>query len=414
MLEWAPTSQHGPFAEASGLLSQAVQLATVCRSWRRAAADAVSVNHLKPRSNLPPQCLSSLLGSLVAGCNTVKLSLPLLAAPTVPRFLEIAQPPQLLVGDTWPYVSSSPQHNAAVGGALARCTSVRALRCPDQLLPPTWPPGLQDLTTGCLYHPRPDERLRRASSLLHSLQGLPCLARLTLRHFGGLEAVLAQPDCFAGLSALRQLTVHLHCLSDTQPDSLPSLSALASRGVCVGVHLEQLWPASQDSGGPRQALWTALAQCCHLNRLQVRVDTHLGVSASAAEQQLMAAITCSELVLHATMYNSPSHIEALLSIRCEHLYCGLSSVREESLDCSLLTAHPGIYVLDSDTLTRIACWPTTPPAFVEGWAVVLRRRSSDMREDLRRACFVPGPRGRLVWRNSNVSDAMLDRAYKHI
>ena len=286
-----------------------------------------------------------------------------------------------------------------------------SLWCSRWLLPPHWPPKLQELTTGCLHSLGPQERLHRATSLLQSLHGLPCLASLTLGQFGGFQAVLAQPDCFAGLTALRQLNVHLHCLHDSQPSSMPSLSAAALRGVSVGVHLQDLWPQSEEKSTARQALWTALAQCCHLSRLQVHVDTHLGVSVSAAEQQLMAAISCSELVLHALIYNSLSRTEALLSIRCEHLYCGLGSQREESLDYSLLTAHPGIYLLDSDTLTRITYWPTTPPAFAQGWAVVLRQRSSDMREDLPGPCFVPGPQGHLVWRNSHVSDAMLNRAY---
>ena len=107
VLEQAPRSQEGPFGEASELLHVAVQLSTVCRSWRRAAADAVSVTHLRPRSDLPPRYLSPLLGSLVSGCDTVKLCLPLLAAPTVPQFLEIAQPAQLLVGFDRPHAGTS-------------------------------------------------------------------------------------------------------------------------------------------------------------------------------------------------------------------------------------------------------------------------------------------------------------------
>ena len=387
----------------------AVRLASVCRQWRQAAADAISKTHLRPRSDLPPQYLSPLLGQLVAGCNTIELTEPLLAMPNVLRFLEVALPVQLLIGDEWPYAGSA-QHIAAVGAALARCTSVQRLRCPDQLLPPTWPPNLQDLTTGCLYHPYYEERLRRA--LLQSLQGLPCLARLTLRHFGGLEAVLAQPDCFAGLTALRQLIVHLQTLCGMQLLGITSLSAAVSRGIWVGLHLERLWPSSQDMSGPRQALWVALAQGSRLSRLQVNADFRPELClVSAAEQQLLAVISCDELVFQASIASIIStHITAWLAIRSEQLYCRLSTACKGPLDCSLLTMRAGVFILKCSSQTSITGCPVTPPSFLQGWALVLWQPSSAITNDL--PCFVPGPRGRLVWRNSHVSDAALERAFE--
>ena len=410
VLEQAPTSWQGPFREASGLLRLAVQLSTVCRSWRQAAAHAVTVVDVRPNYYMPPQYLSSLLGHLVAGCNAMELSTPLLASSQAPQFLEIAQPGQLLVRDRQHFVGSSHQHNAAVGKALARCSSVRVLTISAQLQPTAWPPNLQSLKTGCLWHLNPAERLYRATSLLQSLQGLSCLAQLTLGHFAGLEAILAEPDCFAGLTALRELTVHLNRLHAAPSFSTTSLSAAASHGVHVGISLELSW--SSDALPTRLALWAGLADCSNLSRLHIRTLAQAPISST--EQQLMAAISCSELVLYATTLTSvmPAQVQALLGIRSELLYCALSTFFQGTLDCSLLAARPGIYVACNVRLTGITGCPAFPPAFAQGWAVVLLQSSDALIQNLPGPCIVPGPQGHLVWRNSHVTDAMLIRAYK--
>ena len=140
----------------------------------------------------PCSYLSPLLGELLQGCKKLHLTQPVLLAPGVPRFLDLAQPSGLSI---WDAESCEEQ----IGRVLARCTSVRVLIYQDKLLPPHLPPNLAEVTVGENY-PVSAAHFWRA---VNSLMRLPTLAKLgiTLQHDAAV--VLGATDCFRCLSTLR-------------------------------------------------------------------------------------------------------------------------------------------------------------------------------------------------------------------
>ena len=394
-------TQQDPFYHSTAALRQSILLAAVSRSWRQAAAQAVAALSLplRVRHNVPASYLSQLLGQLLAGRHSIHLPSPLLAAPPTSSFLNAVSSAALGVG-------TIPAHRLAqVGAVLSSCTSLRTLVWEHSILPPAWPPTLQHLTLHRLSAP--------PNALLQGLQGLSNLETLVLHSFSPSAVALAQPACFAPLQALRQLTVHLRHIPKVQPLDLSALAAAAGRGVSLRVQACFDW---LDDAAPRLRLWKALAQISPVDHLQLGVDSDVTSSAdvSAAERQLLQAISCWQLVTKFwTESCSLQQPLALLSVRAEQLCCELHPYCHGfTIAWSLLAATPGYFVVSSSCGFRVTGCAGGLPAFAQGWALMLKEGPSGVPwlgklEGLPLGQFVPGPRGHRVWRNSAASDLCL-------
>ena len=370
-------------------------LATVCREWRHAAALAVQALELRlqPSSDALPVTLSPLLGELVEGCLSMSLWDDLLVAHTLPSFLERARPAVLTA---LPRKSAS----AAVGAVLAGCTSLRALDMNGGVLR-LWAPNLTSLrlsTSSCTAN-------KEASNLLHSLQALTCLETLHLRNVRVGAVLLDEADLFQPLAALRELHVELPDIPRAKAFGLSSLSAAAQRGVQVLLRVRMC----QDSNHTTlDRFWTALSHCHALSHLRILLlrTFESKQAMPAVEQQLLAALCCTQLVLNIRTGTQPGPLQ-LLSVRCAHLVCSICAREgaDEVLDWSCLAAQPGIYMLSHITVT--GCTGSLP-GFAESWAVVSQDPAAS---GLPVQKFSSGPRGRLVWRNGATSDAALEKAY---
>ena len=386
-------SQQQPFHEASAALRQALRLAAMCRTWRRAAAQAAQSLDLTlhPRHNMPPKHLSPLLAELVAGCQAIRRGDPLLVAPNLLLFLEKARPATL-------HVLAPSSASAMVGSVPAGCTSLRAMTCISGLVLDVWSPNLERLglgLRGCVGLGN--------TSLPSDLRGLQHLAKLELRDCVWL---LGEANCFAELAALHELTVHLQSIplaySDNESVPLAALAAAAARGVQVTLHICFQWHLQrfsrrtvQDLITSRQRLWSALALCPQLWQLQLDIQYHAGgsMAISPAEQQLLAAIVCRELVLNI----APS--EWVSSTAAPLLAAELSYTLDLHVGHSRAVGHAGC----SDW--SIMFWSVT--RLVESLQTLLQAghlRSGTKRTHIR-GCHCTwsalGPvAGRSVWRNS--------------
>ena len=213
-----------PFHQDSPVLRTAITLSATCHLWRQAAAEAVQMQRLllEPHPRLARQSLSPLLASLVVDCPSIKLHIPLLAAPSVQRFLQLANPAVL-------HLYGAPM-DTNVGPVQATCTWIRGLRCEDGLLPSAWPTNLQELTAGLLERESPPGA---GQALLDSLQGLPSLAKLHLRQSGRAAREHTGQVSFQGFSALRELTVDLSFIPQGSCFGLSLLSAAAARDISL-------------------------------------------------------------------------------------------------------------------------------------------------------------------------------------
>ena len=189
-------ASHDPFYSDTAVLRTAVCLASVCQQWRMAAAQAVHTRGLDLwlRYNMPPCYLTPLLGDLVQGCRSIRMSASLLLAPVAPSFLGRVQPAELAVG--W----VAQRKLAAVADILASCMWLRALDCSTLL--PTYPPDLQCLTM-C---PGPHLYTADACSSLHELFSL---TELTLRYWHPSPVALTDAAWFQAFRGLQQLNVDL-------------------------------------------------------------------------------------------------------------------------------------------------------------------------------------------------------------
>ena len=173
----------------------------------------------------------------------------------------------------------------------------------------------------------------------------------------------------------------------------------------------------RDDPGPRERLWTALAQCSVVHRLQLDVENHVDwkEDISLAERQLLASINCGVLILD--LWGECCEMLqplALLTVQAEQVYCKVLFMCDDVVAWSALTAHPGCYVLlMCCSELRVTGCPGHLPGFAKGWALTLVPDCFGGKvPGLPLEHFLPGPRGHLVWRNSAVSEPQLESAYE--
>ena len=324
-------------------------------------------------------------------------------APSLARFLALARP-----GILHTTVSTyTPHYDAATAGELlAQCTEVRAMRCSGETFP-SWPPDLESLTVN-------GSDQSNVPAFLCSLQNLSSLTSLRLRHcYSGVAAALREASCFDGLHALRDLSVHFQILPPP-PLCFDGLAAASRRGVHVTVFLGLLW---RDTD--RQQLWAALAQCPRLHSLQLDIILrNEDEQPSASEQQLLASISCRQLVMDVGIYaggcNSDLQLRALLSVRAEELWCRLDVGLRAGVPVSwaVLAVRDGLFIVSGgrDSPLKVVGYTGDLPVFSQGWALLLEQGSRILGVPMH--VFEPGPRASLVWRGQATADSTLEQACK--
>ena len=289
----------------SQLLRQSLVLCATSRLWREAALlvlpSLLAGRTLQLDETLQPHFLTQLLGQLLHGSHII-LAEPLLTAPNVPNFLEVARPAVLSVqwhglGDR----EGEPATRDAVGAILASCSSLSELRC--QTSPPlhSFPPHLLALEVILRTEELSDQgddldSTEAASSLQQqaSLQGLLSLETLTIWMRAPYGVRLCEHISFRDLSALRQLVITLDCLGQpyyhTAQARLPvfDLTALGlaeARGIQVQlqVHFRVANYVSTDYCTAREELWRSLARVTPLSQLSFSFNSCLSAHDSAAE-----------------------------------------------------------------------------------------------------------------------------------
>ena len=381
----------GPFRQHTPLLRTALNLAVVCRAWRQAMLRAMELQRgalvLHPAPECAPESLSGLLGKVAAGCGEVQLDGTLLTSSTVPRFLEAARPRLL--------TASAATDAGLVGASLGLCGYVRSLKYCAGVLPPSWPPNLQELELRLAHS-------ALAADLQQSLGEASQLHTLTVDYPSGHATLPALPT----LIGLRLVTMRCWCTNYTAVYNFSGLEAAALQGARVAVCV-RLYAPSQSKW---QRSYTCVLLLPHLDQLQLRVGTSLRGDLLVFKPQ--QPLRCRQLVLFAGHQQTLEYL--LRAVRCETCFCHLkidgTSVTG-ALQCTALAAQPGLYVLDSDApLTVLGC-AGQQPAFTEGWALVVTKQWA---QGLSPDWFSAGPRGHPVWRNSAVSDADLDDFYQTI
>ena len=350
------------------------------------------------------------LGQLVSGCHRLLVDPDILDNPMWRIFLELAQPQHLVLG-AWA-AAANPSDNAAASTILAGCPALQELTCRQDVKPTCCPPHLRALTVELGYAPP-----QVVTALLQTLAGLPHLAQLRLWLATCTSTQL--PDDFPHMASLRRLSVSVTLCSG--PCHLSALSAAAAQGVTIDLSVQMLRDEMADESSDsdemdlaaREALWAALAELPTLSSLQLQGDACLGCQASPREEQLLANVRCSELVLHIAS-RVPCCGALVRLVQCNVIFCydpgdiaGYSSWAWSSL-----TAKPGVYVIDEwASLTVDSCTGSLPD-FEQPWALVLQclDRVNGLPVDL----FHPGPRSPLVWRNSAATDACLVKAFKQL
>ena len=286
--------QH--FHSCQATLAAAVQLASVCKDWRAAAVQAFAAlpdATMQPRSSLAPGYLSPLLADLARGRH-IALHSPLLAALTVPAFLQRARLASLITMGLMP--------GADFEDALAGNTSLRRLSYWDIDEPHcSWygcrlPPGLHSL----VMHLRGNGASREAAALLQRVHCLLSLTDLTLC-LSIWELELPAPSLLQ-LGHLKQLIVcieyHVGCVFV----DLSALQAAARQGVRVAIRvtmdLSSYEPAAMF--GDTRPLWAGLAQVALLDQLhlELQLNAPAGTCLTAAERRALASVHCKQLVLH--------------------------------------------------------------------------------------------------------------------
>ena len=363
--------------------------------------------NLQPSYHLQAQFLSPLLGQLVSGCRSMWLEPPLLAAPNLVGFLDLARPQRVLV-------SGTHADGAATGSSLTGCTSLQRLSCCNGIVPQGLPPSLRELTVdfdGYNSH--------LATALLHSLQGLASLALLSLSF---LDPHARLPKHFPRLASLRKLSFDI---VDEHAERAGSLSALneaaAGQDICIVLKVHFLestleeeydllaWDAEMPVQD-RESVWAALAQLPLLDELHlVDVESSYTQPPSSREQELLGLVSCKQLVLHPGFW-LPSTPRLLHRVQCDTLLCHhrASSPSQRTIPWAWLSARPGWYILDpaQADLVVIGCAGVLPD-FAQPWGLVIRSAGADRVHGVALGLFKPGPQGCLVWGNSVASDAGL-------
>ena len=390
-------------------MQQAIVVGLVCRQWRQAAAEAVQALELtlQVKPSTAAGVLSPVLAELVNGRCCLNLEHPLLADPSVLRFLDQARVPALSLG-------AHQAASAEVRAILEQCEYVRTLSCRTGPLP-SWPPGLDTLTVQLRDGATPS----KARQLLCSLSGQPRLACLHLHWFGGGAVVLGEPASFQGFPALRELHLDLDTVPNSACFSLSALAGHAARGVSVYLSIVLFWAQKA-----RQTVWAALAQCPQLHALHLRIQCLPSDEApSFQEQQLLASVACRQLVLRFDFGVAlvsgrrpivwSDRLLALCRISSNQLLCEVRFGLHDKVPISwpVLVAQPGIFVLSGGkNLYILGC--SGPPDFAQSWALLLREQTSVEgvpMHDLER-----GPGGHPTWRNSHITASRLDEAYKQL
>ena len=294
LLQQADASHEGQHFRSQATLAAAVQLASMCKAWRAAAVQACAALpdlSVQPFSSLAPGYLSHLLADLARGRH-IALHSPLLAAPTVPAFLQRARLASLS--------TMGPMPGAAFEDALAGNTSLRRLSYWDGIEAfGTWygcrlPPGLHSLDV----HLRGNGASREAAALLQRVHSLPSLTELTLG-LSSWELELPAPSRLQ-LGHLKQLIVcieyHVGCVD------FSALQAAAGQAVSVAIRvtmdLSSYDPAAMF--GDTHPLWAGLAQVALLDQLhlELQLNATAGTRTTAAERTALASVHCKQLVLH--------------------------------------------------------------------------------------------------------------------
>ena len=380
---------------------------------------------------------------LAASLDTITLHHPLLAAPSVPRFLELG-PPELC--------AFAPESaSSAVGEELVRCMVLRKLTCFGGLLPTAYPPGLTSLDIVFTRFSRPQRRdseeldpdklreslaemlqqLReqiqegcrepdkpytfppcthepaRQSQLVTSLQGLPSLTELSL-HFGnqvGEAEACPDPEVelyvgaeLAQLPSLRLLRVELLCAFCTQSFDVHGFGAAAAAGVRVELGVS----FAGDCPTPaRERLWYALGKAAPVSQLCLTFE-HVGEldeDVNALEKRLLPSVRCTELLL---LIHHEHYLCASLLPRLDFEVAQVSFIpwANVTLPWSALSSRSGVYIVSSFCSLTIMDCNGRMPEFEQGWALVLRQEEQERVKGLPLSAFRLGSRGSWVWGDS--------------
>ena len=244
---------------------------------------------------------------------------------------------------------------------------------------------------------------------------LPRLAQLSLELSPSLTELLRDEALFLGFPALSSLTVVLRKVP--APAGFRALGPAADQGVHVQLHVRYIdtAPSAIDRG-----FWQVLADIRLLALLKLR-DLYVSETpASTAAQVPPVSISCRELSLsfqHATE-QSPGQLQAcdlLPALSCPLLYCHFFKVRSGySLPWNVLVSRPAVYLLQAVphvSLPITGCPGRLPDCAEGAWALVLLTPELGNVHGLPLHLCERGPTGFSVWRNSAVSDAMLERAF---
>ena len=420
LLRQAPDGEWGNiFSRDTPKLALAVQLASVCRLWRQAAAIA---GHSTPQ--LEHLCafdaaqgyLSPLLAELGAGRRTLLLSDVALTGPTGVTYLELARPGELRV------------YNSAVGctdpgATLARCLSLRRLSCSAGLLPSAFPPRLQALHVELPMGQRSQDGAlacrQQTSVLLSSLQALPELAELSLQY----QTSSSLPEHALQLPpALRSLNFSFEYRFRDSVGSLAALQQAAAQGIKVALQV-RLWEELYEefSSADMGRLWAALAHLPKSAKLKLSAwaESSFGMllrdeqaeSSEYPELSLPKQLCCKELILNG-MFSLQYFGQLLCTVRAETaIYHRSVSYRTwDPLPWSWLILRPCVCIIElapsehscsskdnAPGLTVSDC-PGSLPDFAQPWALVLRHSHLGFLAGVPLAEFEPGPRECLVWR----------------
>ena len=380
------------FRRASPRLTRAVQLATVSRLWRQAAvlaaADMHDLDTLCFDADLEAQELSPLLADLARGRHLV-MRVPLLTMHTMPSFLDRARPRLL--------TAQGPEDaSAAVAALLSGCTSLDALQTHSLKLA-SLPASLRTLDVDFHRLSWPEQQV---AQVLHSLEGLHRLEMLTLR-FQQSSVALGVP--LPTLPALRQLEVHINA-SGLGSLGVYQLSALAA-AAAVGARVVLSFVLT-DSAEDWQRLCSSMAGLSVLDELRLVCPyAYEFVVTNATLHLHISPVRCAVLNMEVQTCVAAEHL--LKKLECQVLHCLIRRLHfSQPLEWAMLSARPGIYIVDMGRLSVQGC-DSQLPQVAGGWALVLLQPLRTSVTGVPLSQFAPGPGGHLVWRNSLVSDADL-------
>ena len=330
---------------------------------------------------------------------------PLLAATAVPPFLELAQPGELTA-------YAPDEASSAVGDVLGRCTSLRRLTCSHGLLPPTFPPSLEDL---CMVFADAEAgsfavALSRQARLSHSLAGLRSLAKLTLCFFstagcGNFSCqgvvVCAAPE-LARLTSLKVLELDVTCSPSMPAFDLGGLCAVAAAGIKLKFIART---RAQCVALTRAEIWAGLGKAPLLLQLQLVFDHDPDFEGprpgeASFEKVFMPSVRCQELLLQ-LRYDCSLCASLLPAMSYDLARVSFRSYADVTLPWAALSTRPGVYVVSEFCSFTVVGCPGRPPEVRHGWALVLRQEDRERVKGLQLSAFRLGFRGQhLVWGDS--------------